>query len=265
MCADYIGWLDNSGCLALYLSVRCETRAVDGRLAAGESREVAGGELSARPARCGQARPWAGSSAVPVTDLLLDQEAGSTPAVSPWTTLLRARLVNDAPMRRISGHRGRPPLAPCCRPRLRTSPCTCIPATVRRQVAAMCHSERCCGIPASRARTSVSRYRRWPPSVRIDVSLPALAHRVTVFGSTRNIVATSAGVSSGSASGVRADIITASPPGPVLRSCVCAVLAPPGTCRGCPIWSTQTILPSPAVTSRPPGAKFLLRVAPLLH
>src|ERR1017187_4639339 len=95
------------------------------------------------------------------------------------------------------------------------------PGTVRRQVAAMCHSERCCGIPASRARTSVSRYRRWPPSVRMDVSFPALAHRVTVFGSTRNIVATSAGVSSGSASGVRALIITASPPGPVLRSCVC--------------------------------------------
>jgi hypothetical protein len=52
------------------------------------------------------------------------------------------------------------------------------------------------------------------------VSFPALAHRVTVFGSTLNIVATSAGVSSGSASGVRADILTASPPGPVLRSCV---------------------------------------------
>ena len=69
------------------------------------------------------------------------------------------------------------------------------------------HSERCCGIPASRARTSVSRYRRWPPSVRMDVSLPALAHRVTVFGSTRNIVATSAGVSSGYASGVRAAIL----------------------------------------------------------
>jgi len=34
------------------------------------------------------------------------------------------------------------------------------------------------------------------------------------------MVATSAGVSSGSASGVRADIFTASPPGPVLRSCV---------------------------------------------
>jgi hypothetical protein len=46
------------------------------------------------------------------------------------------------------------------------------------------------------------------------------SHRVTVFGSTLNIVATSAGVSSGSASGVRADIVTASPPGPVLRSCV---------------------------------------------
>ena len=81
------------------------------------------------------------------------------------------------------------------------------------------YSERCCGIPASRARTSVSLYRRWPPSVRIDVSLPALAQRVTVFGSTRNIVATSAGVRSGSASGVRADMCTASPPGPALRSC----------------------------------------------
>jgi hypothetical protein len=33
--------------------------------------------------------------------------------------------------------------------------------------------------------------------------LPAFAQRVTVFGSTRNIVATSAGVSSDSASGVR--------------------------------------------------------------
>src|SRR5215472_6641213 len=60
----------------------------------------------------------------------------------------------------------------------------------------------------------------------MDVSLPAFAHRVTVLGSTRNIVATSAGVSSGSASGVRADMCTASPPGPVLRSCVVAFLAP---------------------------------------
>lgn len=40
----------------------------------------------------------------------------------------------------------------------------------------------------------------------MDVSFPALAHLVTVFGSTLNIVATSAGVSSGSASGVRADM-----------------------------------------------------------
>lgn len=62
---------------------------------------------------------------------------------------------------------------------------------------------RCCGMPPRSARTSVSRYRRCPPSVRIDVSLPAFAQRVTVFGSTRNIVATSAGVSNGSASGVR--------------------------------------------------------------
>lgn len=36
--------------------------------------------------------------------------------------------------------------------------------------------------------------------MRIAVSLPALAQRVTVFGSTRNIEATSAGVSKTSAS-----------------------------------------------------------------
>src|SRR4051795_7150499 len=58
-------------------------------------------------------------------------------------------------------------------------------------------------MPASSERTSASRYRRWPPRVRMEVSLPALAQRVTVFGSTRNMVATSAGVSRGSASGVR--------------------------------------------------------------
>src|SRR5215469_9126040 len=68
------------------------------------------------------------------------------------------------------------------------------------------YSGRGCGMPASRARTSVSRYRRCPPRVRMEVSFPAFAHRVTVLGSTRNIVATSAGVSSGSASGVRADM-----------------------------------------------------------
>src|SRR5215831_12648104 len=123
------------------------------------------------------------------------------------------------------------------------------------------HSERGCGIPASRARTSVSRYRRWPPRVRIDVSFPAFAQRVTVLGSTRNMVATSAGVSSGSASGVRADMGTASPSWTVLRSCVVAPPAPPGACRGCPIWPTETILPSPAVTSRPPGAKILGHIA----
>ena len=32
--------------------------------------------------------------------------------------------------------------------------------------------------------------------------------------------------------------------------------APWGACRGCPIWPTETILPSPAVTRRPPGAKL---------
>src|SRR5207237_878041 len=38
--------------------------------------------------------------------------------------------------------------------------------------------------------------RRCPPSVRIEESFPAFAHRVTVFGSTRKRAATSAGVSS---------------------------------------------------------------------
>src|SRR5215472_11036521 len=32
--------------------------------------------------------------------------------------------------------------------------------------------------------------------------------------------------------------------------------APCGACRGCLIWPTETILPSPAVTRRPPGASF---------
>jgi len=99
--------------------------------------------------------------------------------------------------------------------------------TAHASNAALPHSERCCGIPARRARTSVSRYRRCPPSVRMDVSFPAFAHLVTVFGSTLNIVATSAGVSSGSASGVRADMLTASPPGPVLRSLLLLLFVAP--------------------------------------
>ena len=43
----------------------------------------------------------------------------------------------------------------------------------------------------------------------------------------------------------------------ILRSCFawCSM----GACRGCPLWPTETILPSPAVTRRPPGAKFLYR------
>lgn len=39
------------------------------------------------------------------------------------------------------------------------------------------------------------KYRLCPPSVLTEDSLPALAQRVTVFGSTRNSVATSPGVS----------------------------------------------------------------------
>jgi|SRR5271166_5062316 len=38
------------------------------------------------------------------------------------------------------------------------------------------------------------------------------------------------------------------------------LMAPFGACRGCPIWSTVTILPSPAVTMRPPGAEVFGRV-----
>jgi hypothetical protein len=146
------------------------------------------------------------------------QEAGSTPASADRCC---HRIEREArPPMRCAGRRGRPPqlerqygrwlIALLC--------AIAVPALVCCRIAAMPYSERCCGIPARRARTSVSRYRRCPPSVRIDVSFPAFAHLVTVFGSTLNIVATSAGVSSGSASGVRADILTASPPGPVLRS-----------------------------------------------
>src|SRR5699024_11808233 len=48
----------------------------------------------------------------------------------------------------------------------------------------------------SSSTTSALRYLRCPPRVRMYVSLPACAQRVTVFGSTWNIFATSAGVSS---------------------------------------------------------------------
>src|SRR5579859_7758209 len=52
----------------------------------------------------------------------------------------------------------------------------------------------------------------------------------------------------------------------ILRSCVpCCASLPCGACRGCPIWPTETILPSPGVTSRPPRAKFLYWDAPLLR
>src|SRR3954454_13775431 len=54
----------------------------------------------------------------------------------------------------------------------------------------------------SRARTSASLYRRCQPRVRMLVSLPLLAHLVTVLGSTLNMTATSPGVSR--ASGGRA-------------------------------------------------------------
>ena len=48
--------------------------------------------------------------------------------------------------------------------------------------------------PRSSARTSDSRNRRWPPGVRMLPMRPDAAQRVTVFGSTRNRLATSPGV-----------------------------------------------------------------------
>jgi hypothetical protein len=51
-----------------------------------------------------------------------------------------------------------------------------------------------CASPRSRARTSDSRNRRWPPGVRMLLMRPDAAHRVTVFGSTRKRAATSPGV-----------------------------------------------------------------------
>ena len=50
------------------------------------------------------------------------------------------------------------------------------------------------------ALTSDSLYLRWPPKVLMEVNFPAFAHLVTVFGSTRNSEATSAGVSKTSCS-----------------------------------------------------------------
>ena len=49
-------------------------------------------------------------------------------------------------------------------------------------------------VAESNALTSDSLYLRWPPKVLIEVSFPDFAHLVTVFGSTRNKEATSAGV-----------------------------------------------------------------------
>ncbi len=142
-------------------------------------------------------------------------ESGPAPATCLRERARRAISRPDGSLAAALRHRGRPPIPLNERCHLHAGLHVCAPPVKT----AVDHSERCCGIPASRARTSVSRYRRCPPSVRIEVSFPAFAHRVTVLGSTRNIVATSAGVNSGSASGVRADICVASPPGPVMRSC----------------------------------------------
>jgi hypothetical protein len=177
--------------------------------------------LSVTPARghaplTGPVRPVLVKKVAAGTPGCCPQEAGSTPAFADQCC--SSHRTRYAPPDTVCWSPGStPPTAQANGRWLNTRLCVPAPA-LQRRIAATPYSERCCGMPARRARTSVSRYRRCPPSVRIDVSFPAFAHLVTVFGSTLNIVATSAGVSSGSASGVRADMLTASPPGPVLRS-----------------------------------------------
>ena len=191
-------------------------------------------------------------------------ESGPAPAPCLPRCAWRAIYLPGSTLGAALRHRGRPPipLIECCR----MHPGRFLTGASRAKTAGD-HSERCCGIPASRARTSVSRYRRCPPSVRIEVSLPAFAHRVTVLGSTRNIVATSAGVNSGSASGVRADMccgLSSWTSVAILRCCTawCSMGSESGMSKFGP---TGTILPSPPVTRRPPGAKFLYRNAQFLR
>ena len=71
----------------------------------------------------------------------------------------------------------------------------------------------------------------------MEVSLPDLAQRVTVFGSTRNIAATSAGVSRASASCVRELIACPLGAGGVKRSCT----RHDGAADGPPEWPVRAI------------------------
>ena len=77
---------------------------------------------------------------------------------------------------------------------------------------------------ASRALTSDSRNRRCPPGVRMDPMRPADAQRVTVFGSTRNMSATSPGVSSRSVSMVTLPPPYRAPTGRVTPEGVCPIV-----------------------------------------
>jgi len=66
------------------------------------------------------------------------------------------------------------------------------PSSARRSTARQTRSAS--STSSRKWRISLARKRRWPPSVRIAEILPARAQRVTVFGLTRNIAATSEGV-----------------------------------------------------------------------
>ncbi len=105
-----------------------------------------------------------------------------------------------------------------------------------------------------------------PPACGSRSVCQAFAHRVTVLGSTRNIVATSAGVSSGSASGVRADICVASPPGPVVRSCVPVLPGAPAKRVGdVQIWPDKDNIAITSGDASPTRCKFLYRNAQFLR
>jgi hypothetical protein len=86
------------------------------------------------------------------------QKAGSTPASTDRCSSHRTR---SAPPDAAASRRGRPPqLLRGIWPLANCAALRCSLRAPWRRIAATPHSERCCGIPARRARTSVSRYRR---------------------------------------------------------------------------------------------------------
>ena len=188
-------------------------------------------------------------------------------------SLVRCDLRNGA-LNAAGDRRGRPPslllLADClavrCGNASHSWPGHSRSGPRRRTADERDYSDRGCGIPASSARTSVSRYRLWPPSVRMDVSFrpsPTASRSWDLRGTSWPPRPASEAVQ------FRVCVQTCVWPLLLDQYCDPAFCGFPwlrdGACRGCPIWPTETILPSPAVTSRPPGAKILRHMSPLVH